>query len=750
MDDSDDFLNSLLETFKVEAEEHLKAISDGLLSLERSPAAGPEVIEAVYRGAHSLKGAARAVNLEDIETVCQALESVFNAVKHDQLRLGPRVFDTLYAAVDTVRALLAPDAGASASRVAQLLNDLASLAGGEPAAAAAAQEEPAPAPPAEKEPAAAESPPRGESPALPETVRMATAKIEAIFLEAEEMIAFKQTARQRADDLRDAAALFERWRREWAKARPHARSLRQSLEAGDERSPARQVLEFLDWNEAFLKELETRAAAEAAAGEAHYRAIASQLDPFLEDAKKLLMLPFSTLLHLFPRLVRELSRELGKEAELTIEGEDIEVDRRILEGLKDPLIHLVRNCIDHGIEAPSERRSRGKPERGAVAISISQMEGDRVEVVVADDGRGIDPDRVRLAAAKRGLISPQEAEALSDAETISLIFESEVSTSPTVTNLSGRGLGMAIVKEAVEKLGGSVWVENRPGAGAAFHLRLPVTVATFRGILVGAAGRTFVTPTARVERVVRVPAEEIQSVKNRPVLPWDGRAVPLVRLADVLELESDADDDRGRSNVIALVISSAGQRVAFEVDEVLGEQEILVKTLGWPLRRVRNLAGATVLGSGEVAPILNAADLIKSATRTASTKRRPASQERPEPKAILVAEDSITSRTLLKNILQSAGYQVETAVDGLDALTRLKTGRFHLVVSDVEMPRMDGFALTEAIRASREFSDLPVVLVTGLASREDRERGVDAGADAYIVKSRFDQSDLLEVVQRLI
>ena len=334
-----------------------------------------------------------------------------------------------------------------------------------------------------------------------------------------------------------------------------------------------------------------------------------------------------------------------------------------------------------------------------------------------------------------------------------LIFRSAVSTSPLVTDISGRGLGLAIVREEVEKLGGLVRVETERDVGTSFRIALPLMLATFRGILVEASEQVFAVPTVNVDRVLRIAKNEIRTVENRETISVNERAVPLVRLDDALELPKKHTDGEDSRAILALVLGAAEERIAFRVDEILDEQEVLVKSLGKQLARVRNIAGATVLGSGKVVPILNAPDLIKSAVSSApaAAGATPAEiAEETEKKSILVAEDSITSRMLLKNILESAGYHVKTAVDGVDALTTLKAEEFDLLVSDIDMPRMNGLVLTERIRTDKRLAELPVVLVTALASREDRERGIDVGANAYIVKSRFDQSDLLQVIRRFI
>lgn len=482
--------------------------------------------------------------------------------------------------------------------------------------------------------------------------------------------------------------------------------------------------------------------------ESDRRVLDRRVDDLAEDVKRVSMLPFSALLEFFPKLVRDLSRDCGKDVELTIVGGEIETDRRILEEMKDPLIHLVRNCIDHGIERSKRREESGKPPRATIRVAISPKSADKVEIVVSDDGVGIDVEKVRAAALKLGLVSREDAAKMGEQQVASLIFKSGVSTSLMITELSGRGLGLAIVREKVEKVGGTVSLETKPGGGTTFRLLLPLTLARFRGILVRVGESLFVLPTRYVQTVLRVGRDEIKSAENRETIQINGRAASVVRLADVLEIAQRNTNADPKRKVPVLVLAWAGEQIGFLVDEILDEQEVLVKSLGKQLPRVRNIAGATVLGTGKVLPVLNVADLMQSAVKMAPVSAVRGPEE--APKSILVAEDSITARTLLKNILEFAGYRVKTAIDGAEALTVLATEGFDLVVSDVEMPRMSGFDLTAKIRADKRLSQLPVVLVTALESREDRERGVDVGANAYIVKSSFDQGNLLEVVRRLI
>lgn len=777
---NDEFLKRLLATFHVEADEHLSAMSSGLLELEKAPADGrtAEIVEKVFREAHSLKGATRAVNLKDAESVCQSLESVFAAVKNQRLAVSPALSDLLYQAIDTLGGLVAPATAAPASHqpdIALLIRRLDDALQGGPITADVS---PAPQPePAAPVPAMAPSdqPPKQAS-AAPEnnrndgieaalnptvlppptavagTVRVPTAKLDAVMRQAEELLAPRLAAAQRTVELHEAASVLAARKKELERMKPALRLIERvgKDECGLRELP--KLIEYLDSEPLFLKTLEDRLARLIRAGEHDRRALAGMADNLLRDVKEMHLLPFVSLLESFPRFVRDLARDQGKAVAFTIQGDEIEIDRRILEQMKDPLIHLLRNCLDHGIEHSATRREKGKPPQGSILLAIMQKDSGKVEILVEDDGAGIDTAKVRQSARKLGLVSADEAEALEEDEALTLIFQSGVTTSPIITDISGRGLGLAIMREKVERLGGSVALESHPGSGASFRIALPLALANFQGVLLRTGEQVFAVPTAHIERVMRVPVEDIRTVENRETIVLDGQAVSLVRLNEVLELPP-GPAIAGLSHAAVAVLRLGTLRIAFRVDEVLGEQEVLVKALGPQLARVRNVGGACVLGTGQVVAVLNVADLLKSAVRRPVASRADIAAEESaevEKPSILVVEDSITSRSLLKNILESAGYRVATAVDGVDAYTALKTASFDLMVSDVEMPRMDGFDLTAKVRADAQLKELPIVLVTVLESREHRERGVDAGANAYIVKSSFDQSNLLEVVRRFV
>lgn len=722
-----DFLNRLLATFRIEAKEHIEALFAGVAELERAPddARRAEIIELIFREAHSLKGAARSVNLTQIESACQSLETTFAAMKREELPTTSGLFDSLYQALNQLSALLAPPPEAK------------------PPDALPPRKAPAPPRIAEEMPRSPRPAPEEKTP-ITSTVRITTDKLDAIFLQAEELLVAKLLAQQRRQELQAVQTMAASWGKEWANLRTRHPDFYSSA------AQQPQWLELLDQNTAFIKHLVYQLNAMAKSTDQDQRMLGRMVDVLLEDMKKALMLPFSTLLEIFPKLVRDLAKDHGKEIELAVQGGELEADRRILEAIKDPLIHLVRNCVDHGIEKPAERERRHKPPRGKIVIAIVPRNSSRVEIAVSDDGAGIDVDKIKATAERLGFLSREDAMRLDEREALELIYQSGISTSPIITEISGRGLGLAIVREKVDKLGGTVSVTTSADAGTSFRIMLPLTLATYRGINVRVGEHTFVLPTSHVAQTVRVDKKHMLTVENRETIRMGDETLSLVWLADVLGIQSQESNDAIFLQVA--VLAAGGKCIAFVVDEVLNEQEVLVKNLGRQLSRVRNIAAATILGSGKVVPILNVADLMKSALQAPANRNRgtAVAEATAKEKTVLVVEDSITARSLLKGILEVAGYNVSTAVDGIDAFTQLRSGEFDIVVSDVDMPRMNGFDLTAKIRSDKKLAELPVVLVTALESREDRERGIDVGANAYIVKRSFEQSNLLEVMRRLV
>ena len=791
MDKHDDFFAQLLATFRIEANEHLVVMSAGLLALEKMPASDEckNIIENVYRAIHSLKGASRAVDLTEIETLCQAAESVFASIKREEINFNQELFDTLHRVTDVINSLLSGTSDLPDNLILSLqqeLSDLKTIGIQQSVSKDAVKDLTLHQITLDLEASEIEKQPVSDNsqimdinlpliltttvddkniniikPAtlrenevktdLSGTIRVSADRLDIVLREAEEMLAAKLALLQHTDDIKNATMRVHQIEKSWNSIFPILEQAYLALvQNTDDKVLTIKLQEFLSWQHDKLKKIASELESLAHSSENDARDIGSMVDDLLLDTKKLLMLPCSALLQGFPKMVRDISRDLGKEVEFIVEGAEVELDKRILEKLKDPLIHIVRNSIDHGIENPDERISKNKPKAGTVKIKVAQVDSNNVEIIITDDGAGIDIKRVKEAVLKSQMLTFDEMH--DEQGLLHYICQSGVSTSATITDLSGRGLGMAIVRENVEELGGIISLDTTPCVGTSFRILVPVTHTTFRGVLIKVAEQLFIIPTMNIERVWRLKSTEVVTVENRETIALNGQAISMVHLADILEIPRKIDT-KLHEYIQVIVITVAGIRIAFLVDEVLQEQEVLVKRLGKQLLRVRNIAGATVSGSGDVVPIVNVRDLLKSATLGIKSYGETSIAEDNDEhyqQSILVVEDSVTSRMLLKNILETNGYKVSVAIDGIEGLTTLKTNQFNLVVTDVEMPRMDGFELTAKIRSDANLAEIPVILVTALESREHRERGIDVGANAYIVKSSFNQSNLLETIRRLI
>ncbi|UCC10996.1 MAG: hybrid sensor histidine kinase/response regulator, partial [candidate division WOR-3 bacterium] len=489
--------------------------------------------------------------------------------------------------------------------------------------------------------------------------------------------------------------------------------------------------------------------------------LANTTDKLQSDIMTLRMLPVSTVFDMFPRTVHDLAKEYQKKIDLEIHGSETEVDKKVLELIKDPLMHLLRNAADHGIEPPRERTGKGKNETGKIILSAWQ-EGDRIFIRVEDDGKGIDPAAIKEIAVKKGMLDPDDAERMTDEEARHFIFKSGFSTSRIITDVSGRGVGEDVVRKNVEdNLGGQVQLKSAVNTGTSFTLVLPLTLAVTPSVFVKVAGQLFALPAASVLFGLRINPGEIQSVEGKEAITVINSIVPLARMDEVLRKPAAGDDStnqRSKSSRIGdklhvVVVEYAHQKIAFQVDELVKEQNIIVKPMEKPLQKVKNIAGVTILEKGEVVPILHVPELMESAKQTSAERKistSPAEKISKKTQRILIVEDSLTTRELEKSILTSVGYDVDTAVNGVDALNKIFERIPDLIITDVQMPEMDGFQLTKKLRTDTKYQEIPVVMVTALAKDEEKRRGIEAGADAYITKTDFDQANLVETIERLI
>jgi two-component system chemotaxis sensor kinase CheA len=719
----------LLATFRAEAAEHVETLQRELAAIlsPSNAAPGRQHLETLFRVMHTLKGAARSVRAEAIEQICQDGEGLLRGLVHGDGGLSEADLVSLKRATERLHDLIfaearsepasPPPSPAPAPAPAPAVN------GEAPTVSAA------PAPAADAPPDDDERSPRYE------TVRVDVDRLDKLVLAAEELLLPSLVTVERA---RTAKKLAEDVRQFRAEIRV--------LSGKPVDNPGRLLRSLAVGT---LKEIEAGSRQLATALSYDQRALRTLVADLFAETRRARMVPAATMLAPFPAMVRDICRETGKEAKWRLRDSGVELDRKVIEVVKDPLIHLVRNAIDHGIESPSEREAAGKPRRGRVTLSIASIEGSKVAIDVTDDGRGMNLTGLKDAAVRSRSLTAAQARGLGDDEVIDLAFRAGVSTKPVITTISGLGLGLAIVREQVERIDGTVSVKSAPGKGTTISLILPASIASYRGLLVSVGDTRLLLPAESVERVIGVPRSSVTAALQTGMLPQNGETLPFARLSALLGLASGTLSEARRLFPCALVTNGT-RRAALLVDEILGETDVLVKDLPLPLRRVQSISSAGLLGSGDLVLIARASDLLTAVNTHGRAGAELDTADIRHTARVLIVDDSITTRTMEKNLFEAAGYAVTTAVDGMDAWSILQTIEVDLVVSDIDMPRMNGFDLTAQIRGDSRLAETPVVLVTALESRADKERGIRIGANAYVLKSSFDQTNLLEIVGRLI
>ena len=589
-----------------------------------------------------------------------------------------------------------------------------------------------------------------------ETIRVATSKLDSLMAQVGELLSSRIDAEQRIADVK---VLHERITNVELDIRQTKLLADQLLAQGVDIDPVRDGLarasEHLGETRGNAERLQRRQDAAA-------RRLGQVVSGLQDEVRRTRMLPVSTITDTFPRLIRDLAKQLDKQVDFELIGGETEVDKMVLEQLKAPLTHMIRNSVDHGLETATEREAAGKPAKGLVSLEASQR-GANLIIRVRDDGAGINAERIRESAVRHEFMNKEQAGALSDAEAIALIFRSEMSTKTEVTDVSGRGVGMDVVRDQVEKLHGTVEVDSVLGEGTTFTLTLPVSVATTRCLFIRVGNQQFALPVSNVERIISASTGQIGVTEGQSTLVLDEQPLPLVSLAE--QLGVPIPEHRSEEEAI-LILHNGDRRAAFQVQEILGAQESAVKNLPTPLYSVEHISGATIIGSGEVVCILAAPDLLRGAVQASmgggmpvarvgapsdgsEGSDKPAADPNRMPR-IMVVDDSVTIRTLQRSMLLAAGYDVVVAADGLEAWEMLEGVEVDLIVSDVEMPVMNGFELTRRVRASQNMRDLPVLLVTSLNAPEDRRQGIEAGADAYVIKGSSQHDELLQMVRRMV
>jgi chemotaxis protein histidine kinase CheA len=716
----------LLATFRAEVEERVASLSAGLLQLETHPAPR-QVVAGLFRDAHTIKGSARMLGLSSVLAVAHRCEDLLGATRDGRLSVRPDVISLLLAACDAMsNALPGLDDPVPDEHLTAIVRALERVLAGDDPVEVPHWEPAAPLADDDDFDAASDHGRHRSG----DSVRVATAKVyELLDVVGEAELDARRV--ERASAAVDAVTTEQtRWLRTLrdsvADANPDTQlALNRLLALGDQLAgAARDLRELVD--------------------DAHGR-----LAQVRDGAMGLAMVPVRRVVAGLPRVVRDVAAAGGKDVDLHLVGEDVELDKQVLDGVSDALKHLVVNAVDHGCESVEDRLAAGKPPRATVTVT-ARSSGGTVVLDVSDDGAGIDEDALRAVAVRRGLLPGDTT--LTGPALWQLLFQPALSTSAEITETSGRGVGLDVVQTAVESLGGAVDVMSTPGAGTTFTLTLPVTLGVLRCLIARVGDERYALPVPGVVESVSLKDATVHVLAGNPVVVRHGATLPLLDLGAALGVAGD------REPRAAVVVRHADRQVAWAVDRLEGELELVVKDLGPFLGRLPLITGATIDGDGTVLCLVDLRELAAVAAGPAAgsvalpTVAAGRADDAPVARKprVLVVEDSAGVRELERVILEGAGYDVTTAVDGLDGASRLTGDPADLVVSDVEMPGMDGYTLTRTIRRTRGWEQVPVVIMTSRGSEDDQRAGLDAGASAYLLKTEFDQNQLVETVRRLI
>ena len=678
-----------LDIFLKEAQEHLDSLQTNLLVLEKAPNNMP-LIHELLRNAHTLKGSARMLGFEDISVIGHRMEDFLKEMEDGERPVDSAAIDLLLQGTDAISRMTEALANGADSPV-DLEKFIAAFDQGLSTADALLDIE------------------KAEAEILGDTIRTSVKTLDSVVNLLGELIINKK----RFED--KSAAL-----------KALGRSSRGAV-------PANQIMEF---QQAFEEDV------------LYLGYIIQELHA---EAMALRMLPLRTITEGFIRMVRDLSKAQGKEIDLEIRGEHIEIDRLLLENLKPMFLHMLTNAVDHGIERPEERVARGKPPKGTIRLT-ARHEGNNVVIEIRDDGSGMDPKKIKATALSRGVIDKDEAEMLKDEDALYLTLRQGFSTSEIVTDISGRGVGMDVVKMNIEKVKGNLILRSEVGSYTEVQLTLPLTLAVIDALMISCSGEQYAIPLSYVQETLKIRSSDIATVAGKEVLSVRDVTVPLFSLGQILGFEEQKASITG-GKLAAVILKQRDQIIACTIDKSHGTSEIVVKSLGGQLKKVRHTFGATVMGDGNPALILDVPDIFATAEGASSVGLRKSLQDSQTFVSrgnILVVDDSITTRTMEKSILVANGYEVTIAVSAEDALEKIGAANFDLVISDVEMPGLNGFELTARLRSLDEYRSTPVIIVSSLSRDEHKRKAIEAGAQAYIVKGAFEQGTLLDTVESLI
>ncbi len=721
---------SMLELFRVESETQCAALSSGLVELERS-AGSPAQLEALMRAAHSLKGAARIVGLEPAVHVAHAMEDIFSAAQQERFTLKPDHVDQLLAGTDLL-ARIGQAQECAPQSVEKCVEGLKRML--KPEGRSGFQPDP------DRQDAYPTLPKPAVADVSPERFLRVTAE------HLNRLLGLTGEALVESRRLQPMVGALLRLKRLQGETLRQLETASESLASTPESAAAALAAaqtRLADCQSALVERL-----AEMETMDRRCTSLSLRLH---HEALACRMRPFSDGLPGFSRMVRDVARTLGKQVRLEIIGDSTRVDRDVLQQLEAPLTHLLRNALDHGIESPEARLQAGKSELATLRINVRHSAG-RLLITVSDDGAGIDVDRVRNAVLRRRLVAPETATLLSEAELLEFLFLPGFTMREEVSELSGRGVGLDIVQTMARSVRGNVRVHTELGRGTRFELELPLALSVLRALLVEVAGEPLALPLAQLQRTLKVAPESIRSLEGRQCFECDGRQIGLISAHQILERTEPPRSEAARPVVL---LGTGESLFGIAVDRVLGERELVVQPLDPRLGKVRNISAGALLEDGSPVLIADIDDLIVSIEKLLSSGPLRAIRSRAhaaprQAKRILVVDDSLTVRELERKVLTARGYEVEVAVDGIDGWNAARSGRFQLIISDVDMPRMDGIELVTQLKRDPRLKTVPMMIVSYKDRDEDRRRGLEAGADYYLTKGSFHDHRLIEAVVDLI
>jgi two-component system sensor histidine kinase and response regulator WspE len=745
--------SSMLDLFRVEVDSQSKVLTEGLLALERDPVAANH-LECCMRAAHSLKGAARIVGLDSGVRVTHAMEDCFVAAQQRRIRLRQAHIDVLLRGVDLLHriARTAPEDAPSSELQEQLeqsafLEQLQQLMTTDTAATMSGTDMSAPlaTEALHTEPQDENTRPREDSTdtrAEDRVLKVTAANLNRLLGLAGESLVESRGFKSFADSLLRLKRLQHKM---------HLALDRLQEQLAPERlpDPARAALAEAQSHALDCRQYLAERLVEIDTFDHRAAHLAHRL---YDGALACHMRPLADGMQSFPRMVRDLAHALGKQVRLEFIGQDVQVDRNILEKIDAPLGHLVRNALDHGIEPPDERLAAGKPAEATLRIEARHSAG-RLHVSVSDDGRGIDLDRLRACVQDRGLSNADTIARLSDAELLEFLFLPGFSMKETVTEISGRGVGLDVVQSVLKQIRGTVRIATERGQGTRFHLELPLTLSVARTLLVEVSAEAYAVPLASIARTVKIAQDALEVLEGKAHVNLDGRAVGLVTAHQLL---GTPPPPAAADPLSVVILGDATHVYGLVVDRFIGERELVVQALDARLGKVKDIAAAALMEDGSPVLILDVEDLIRSIEKLAGTggmqgvTRDDCRSSGAPPRRILVVEDSFTVRELERKVLMNGGYEVEVAIDGMDGWNAARTGQFDLVITDIDMPRMDGIELVTLIKGDPHLTSLPVMIVSYKDRPEDQRRGLEAGADYYLTKGGFHDETLLNAVVDLI